>query len=196
MGGQPATTYEHWVRTLRDWSVDDSVSLTGLPPLTEESLPAGAYERLINHIRQALETAAAGWVSALSKTLASIGDPAALAVDLVALRRKLSRRLELARHPALPQVLRDAFSDAVDRSVRDAQQQIETAIKNLGRDGHTPASVVDELHRVTRENSFVAVLAYTADTPGGRFTPNYRSTDPAGPDHPVPERPRVRRIIV
>jgi hypothetical protein len=196
MRGQPATTYEYWVRTIRDWSLDDSVTLAGLPPLTEESLPAGAFERLITHINQALETAADGWVAALSKTLASIGDPAALALDLVALRRKLARRLELARHPALPQVLRDAFSGAVDRSVRDAQQQIETAIKNLSRDGRTPTSVVDALHRVTRENSFVAVLAYTADTPGGRFTPNHRLPDPPGSDPPVLERPRVRRIIV
>lgn len=197
MPGDPAaTTYEQWVRTVHAWSVDESVSLAGLPALTEDSLPAAAYDRLITHLNESLEKVADTWARSLTKVAESIGAPSDLAVDLVALRRKLARRLELARHPGLPEVLRRAYSGAVDRSVRQAQQQLEDAIKELGRSGRTPSALVDELYRVVRENSFVTVLGYTADTPGGRFTANHRPADPTPVAQSVPDRPRTRRIIL
>lgn len=182
------------MRTIQAWATDDSVSLMGLPTLTDDSMPGAAYERLITHLSDALESVADSWVAALSKVIGSLGDPHALAVDLVSLRRKLARRLELARHPSLPPILRDAFSDAVDRSVRQSQKQLEQAIVQLGRSGRAAQPVVDELHRVVRENSFVAVLSYTADQAGGRFTPNHRVAEPTGLSNSVPERTR-RRII-
>ena len=155
MPGDPAaTTYEQWVRTVHAWSVDESVSLAGLPALTEDSLPAAAYDRLITHLNESLEKVADTWARSLTKVAESIGAPSDLAVDLVALRRKLARRLELARHPGLPEVLRRAYSGAVDRSVRQAQQQLEDAIKELGRSGRTPSALVDELYRVVRGELF------------------------------------------
>lgn len=156
----------------------------------------GAYTRLIDHITAALEAVTTRWERSLSSVLSSMGDPKALAVELVGLRRKLARRLELARHASLPQVLRDAFSDAADRNIRQYQQQLEDAVKSLGRSGRAPTSLVDELHYTVKANSFVAVLGYTADVPGGRFTADHRPADPAGHVSSTPERPRGRRIIL
>lgn len=194
--GQPATTYELWVRTIRAWSNDESVSLTELPQLTEDSMPAAAYSRLIDHIAEAIGTVTARWDRALSRALDSITDPNALAMDLVSLRRRLARRLELARHPGLPEVVRTAFSEAADRDIRSYQRQLEESVNELGRSGRVPTTVVDALYRCVRENSFVAVLGYTRDTAGGRFTPDHRPADPRPDSQPSAASRRTRRIIL
>lgn len=193
---QPATVYEVWVRTLRAWATDESVSLATLPQLAEDSMPMAAYTRLIDHINAALETVTNRWDEALAKVLASMSDPRDLGQELVALRRKLARRLELARHPALPQVLRNTYSQAADKDVRTYQQQLEDAIMKLSRSGRVPTPVVDELYRAMRENSFVAVLGYAADTKGGQFTANHQLTVPHPGGGGPPDRPRGRRVIV
>lgn len=194
--GQPPTTYELWVRTIRAWSGDESVSLTGLPPLTEDSMPAAAYSRLIDHIVAALEKVTARWDQSLARALDSIGDPSVLAVNLVSLRRQLARRLELARHAGLPEVIRTAFSEAADRDIRSYQRQLEEAVSKLGRSGRVPTTVVDTLYRCVRENSFVAVLSYTVDAAGGRFTPDHRQSDVRSDIPPPTASRRTRRIIL
>lgn len=191
-----ATAYELWVRTIRVWSGDDSVSLVGLPQLTEDSMPADAYTRLINHVAEAIETVTAHWDQSLARTLESIAEPSALAVELVALRRRLARRLELARHPSLPEVVRTAFSEAADRDIRSYQRQLEEAVSKLGRAGRLPTSVVDDLFRCIRENSFVAVLSYTGDAVGGRFTPDHQPAAPRPEVQPGASSRQPRRIII
>lgn len=195
MGQPAATAYELWVRTIRAWSGDESVSLVGLPQLSEDSMPAGAYSRLIDHVAEAIETVTARWDRSLARTLESIGEPSALAMELVSLRRRLARRLELARHPSLPEVVRTAFSEAADRDIRSYQRDLEDAVSKLGRSGHVPTTVVDALYRCIRENSFVAVLNYTGAAPGGRFTPDHRPADALADNQPTTSSRRVRRII-
>lgn len=191
MVGQPGSPYEAWVERVRAWAGDESVSLEGLPQLSVESMPMASYERLIVHLNAATEAVTQKWVDELSVLLSDLPEPQEVARRLVDLRRKLARRLELARHPGLPEELRKPYSDSAEKDIRRYQQDVEESVSKLRRILPTP--VAEHYLRVVRENSFVAVLGYSSSQAGGRMTATHQPGPTSQPGRPEGRRPR--RIV-
>ncbi|HMR47861.1 MAG TPA: hypothetical protein PKE40_01200 [Arachnia sp.] len=158
------SAYESWVLALRAWARDPQVSLSGLPALAEDDYPATVFDRLITHIQTALETVNEAWLARLQAEIAEARSDFELAQTLVASRRHLARRMELADHPGLPSPLRAVLSDACTRDVRRLQDELETAFRQARAQSPADASLWDRHLEVLRTNPLTGILP--AATPG------------------------------
>ncbi|MFV0407827.1 MAG: hypothetical protein ACK5LN_13570 [Propioniciclava sp.] len=181
--------------TLRAWREDPTTPIDSLPALTDESLPRAVFDRLFEHVHTALDQATQTWERSYSKAMRESRDLHDLADRLVKLRVSLARRLQLARHPSLPEPVRQALSDDFERFVRRAQEQLEANTRAGLR--QRSASQEEELQilHVLRENSLLGVLNLDLTQDGARGSvqplpqPDFRPEDRPG-------SPRRRRTII
>lgn len=162
------TPYETWVLTLRAWGSDPTTSLDHLPPLAVETFTPDTYQRLFSHFRQALQSVADQWSEDLGKTLRLSHDRFALGHDLVQLRTRLSRRVQLVSHPSLPSEIRDSFTQQTADDIARSQQQIVEHIQSQANQGQLTRTEADGMLQVVREHSFEAVIAFGASSAGER----------------------------
>lgn len=157
--------YELWVTALRRWADDSSATLAGLPTLTEESLPPVAYQRLLRHIRETVDTVGRAAADQLSRDLAAACDAHEIEKAMVAVRPALLRRLELARHPGLPQQFRDAFEKSAVEDISRLQQDVEKAMSTSSNRYGSDRTERERSLRAVRETSLLAVLKHGYQTP-------------------------------
>ncbi|MBP7930454.1 MAG: hypothetical protein KA110_10880 [Acidimicrobiia bacterium] len=162
------TPYETWVLTLRAWGNDPMTPLDHLPSLALETFTPDTYQRLFNHLRQALQSVTTQWSDDLGKTLRLSQDRFALGHDLVQLRTRLTRRVQLVSHPSLPAEARDSFTKQTAEDIARSQQQIVDHIQRQANEGHLSRTEAEGMLDVVREHSFEAVMAFAANSAGQR----------------------------
>ena len=141
--------YETWVLTLRDWRTNPQQDLTGLPALAEEDLSPEAFSRLVDHITEAIQAVTDAWQENLSRTTQEARTDFELARALAGSRRYLRRRVELARHPGLPEALRKVLDDGCTRDVTrmqgELEQQMQGTINLISNVADATSEIVNEL---------------------------------------------------
>jgi hypothetical protein len=154
---QYSTAYETWVRRLRAWTADISTPLDDLPPLALESLPPATWDRFIQHLKKDLGRVMQDWANLLGQRLGAARSDVERSGALLDARRLAARRLMIAKHPGLPQQLRDALWDMLADTIRGVQDQLEAAAtRRDGRDlDNLGASQRLALHR---GNSLATIL--------------------------------------
>jgi hypothetical protein len=154
-----SSVYEQWVLGLRAWRSDPSTDLSHLPALDETSFPPATYDRLIDHLNEAINAFMAAWNDQLLGAVRSATDTHALARALVDARRGLAHRLVLARHPSLPETIRRQLLTQAEADIRGLQRQLEERAEHVAESasslGRTEREAALRLHR---ENSLTAVL--------------------------------------
>ncbi len=104
------SVYERWVNSLRAWAKDpENVSLLELPVLEESTFTPDTYRRLVSHILDAMRQANERWHQGLTRAWTNATTPYELSREMVSLRTTLARRVQLARHPGLPEPIQAAL---------------------------------------------------------------------------------------
>ena len=158
--------YETWVAAIRQWSLDPTVSLAALPPLRETDYDRGSFERFSVHLVSAIEGFMAGWNDQLTEAFSRAGTEHDLAVELVRLRNRLRPRVELTRHPGLPEGIRQALATGLAADLTAMQAQLEEGVRQSVSRGSVDTRRTDALLRVVRENSLHTVLSTAAPALG------------------------------
>lgn len=130
----PSTAYETWVKAVRTWRQDPRHDLTTLPPLAVDSLPPAAYDRLFAHIRDAQQHVMDRWSATFARQWADAKDDHGRIRLLIDTRVLLARRLQLAGHPGLPDMVRKEFTAGVARDIQTLQKNLEDTA--AARSGH------------------------------------------------------------
>lgn len=170
MQGHSTSAYETWVRRLRQWQADTTTPLDDLPVLDHDMFTPSTYQRLLGHIEKALEVVTQRWSERLVAAFgASSGHD--LARNLVALRPLLARRVQLAQHPSLPPVLRQALTKESSQTLARLQEELERDIERLGREGRMSRPDTETMLRAVRENSLERVVDMEIPTDGSAPRP-------------------------
>ncbi|MCF6389349.1 hypothetical protein L2K20_20435 [Mycobacterium sp. MBM] len=200
----PTSVYEAWVSALRLWGADPRHDMAGLPVLVVDSLPPAAYERLLGHLMAAQQRVMDQWSVTFTRDLAAVRDEHSRARVLLGGRVLLARRLQLARHPGLPEVVRTELANGIARDIRQLQQELEEAVMRQQPGTRLDRTQIERALYALRTNPLTAVL-----DPGfslqalldGRVEdppvpvsplPPTRGPEAADPDPPV----RRRRAII
>lgn len=163
--------------TLRAWSADARTPLEDLPPLQDDSFTPETYRRLVEHITAALQAVTEGWLAALQRAVSRAATPFELGHELVSLRARLARRVQLSTHPALPPGLRAVLEKDVRDAVAQYQRELEEAVRRQTSKARLDHASSERFLRVVRENSFASVLGFRFDL-----------GDPRPGPAPLPER--------
>ena len=166
---QGSSPYETWVLTLRAWSQDPTLSLEQLPALADDTFTPDTYGRLMNHVLAAVQAVSNRWHEGLVRTMRDAVTPFDLARELVGLRATLSRRVQLATHPALPEGVRQVLTESLRRDVERYQADLESAVQRQSAGGRVDHRAAEKMLTVVRENSFLSVLRYDVDQTGRRL---------------------------
>lgn len=153
--------YELWVGTLRSWSHDSSVSLDGLPELSETAYDRESFARFSVHLSEAVKAFMVRWDQQLGEGFARAATPHDLAVEMVRMRNLLRPRLELARHPGLPEGIRSALIAGLTADTSSIQAQLEDSVRRNTSRGSIDPGQTDTLLRIVRENSLVSIVPST-----------------------------------
>lgn len=181
------SAYESWVLTIRAWSRNPQVSLEGLPELAGDEYSPAVFDRLIAHIEQAIETVTQAWLTRLQADLGRARSEFELAQSLVSSRRLLTRRLELAGHPGLPQELRRVLTEACTRDVTRMQADLEEGFRQARSESPAQAGYWDRRLDVLRTNPITGTL------PAAQPTSVAAPPPPTQPS-PAPSRWAHRRL--
>ncbi len=154
----PASTYEQWVTAVRSWREDPRHDMSHLPTLVTDSLPPAAYERLFGHIRDAQQHVMNRWSETFARDWGAARDEQGRVRALLDTRRVLARRLQLAGHPGLPEVVRAELTNGVARDTRQLQDELEAALTK-----HQPGARIDRVQseralNMLRTNRLTAIL--------------------------------------
>ena len=142
---------------VRLWRDDPRHDLTTLPPLSVDSLPPTAYERLFDHIRAAQQRVMDRWSETFARDWGNARDDHGRVRALMATRVLMARRLQLAGHPGLPEVIRTEFTAGVARDVRTLQKELEDTV--IKQTGHRIDGVqIERTLRLLRANRLTAIL--------------------------------------
>lgn len=171
------SSYEVWVRRLRQWQRDPATPLHDLPVLEHGTFTPITYQRLMTHIEKALEAVTKRWSERLAAAFSHSSSGHELARDLVTLRPLLARRVQLAHHPHLPPALRDVLGRECIETLSKMQTELEEDLKRLGRDGRLSRTDVDTLLTTVRENSLLRVMEM--DIPQDGTIPSPRAVAPS-----------------
>lgn len=155
------SVYERWVNSLRAWAKDpENVSLLELPVLEESTFTPDTYRRLVSHILDAMRQANERWHQGLTRAWTNATTPYELSREMVSLRTTLARRVQLARHPGLPEPIQAALLSGLRADIERYQQEAETAVRTQRSAVSVDATWSDQMLAVVREHSFMAVLDY------------------------------------
>ena len=146
--------YSAWVNWLTAFGRGEDPPVEHLPVIDERYGPA-MLERLMRHVAAAFDARQKRWQEALRRDQdllsAEPGNAVtAMAVVLVDARARLAPLVALTRVAALPEPMREALRDALEKTVRSSQQTLDDS----SRDG--PA----ELRNTIRANTLLAGLRH------------------------------------
>lgn len=200
-----SSAYETWVHALRTWQSDPAYDMSGLPELTESSLPPSAYQRLLAHFNAALTSAMARWSSEFSVQWLRASSDHERERAMVQMRTKLARRLQLVANPALPKIMRDALTAGAATDIRNLQKQIEDDLTRGTENASSNRDVQERLLKVVRASSLTSILApnfpldsllqSSAAAPRSeRRVASSRDEDPSTPPRPLSVG--RRRVVV
>lgn len=153
------SVYEDWVRALRSWRQDPLTEMRQLPPLDASSFPPATYQRFVNHLNSAINDFMKRWQAQLSSMLGAATSDHARARALIDARVGLVERLNLARHPGLPEEVRKQLTMQAESDIRSLQAQLETeathvvAVSSSSNRPQREATL-----RLIRDNALTAVL--------------------------------------
>lgn len=179
--------YEMWVLALRDWAQDPHVGLTGLPTLTTEDLPPDAWSRFVEHLLAAQRTVMKKFQDRLGLLVDQARNDFELARALIESRRMLQHRVELSRHPSLPEEIREKLAESTRADIRRIQQELETLMHDGGRNAPHESAFWERRLVVVQQNPLTAVL-HTSTPP----TPS--PIPPLSPPTPTTSRWAHRRL--
>lgn len=161
-----STPYETWVLTLRAWQEDHQVSLDGLPTLADDTFTPETYQRLVQHIHNAMDRVAKEWDDGAARAFSAQLSPFDLGRGLVSLRGLLARQWQLANHSSLPDGLRIPLSDGVRRQATATQQGLEDSVRRRIAGASHDRSSWEGVLRTLRENSLTRITEYTMGADG------------------------------
>ncbi|MEV3987811.1 hypothetical protein AB0J57_02770 [Streptomyces sp. NPDC049837] len=162
--------YQEWVGFLRRWAAFEPVDPGALPPVEEGRYDGDTMARLTTHLTQALGTRLQAWADSLVRAMEGADDEFSAGRALTQARAGLQSIRLLARHPGLPERLREQLTELVDRQVPELQAQLERNLEETARAEGADAYWVEQRRRTLRDNSLTGVLAQ----------------DPAAPSSPAP----------
>lgn len=195
---QRASAYETWVLTVRAWAADPTTPLDHLPVLDDATFTPDTYDRLFRYILEALRAVSERWQAGLQRAWQTSSNSFELGRELVQLRATLSRRLQLAGHPALPEKAREILLRDTRESIACYQRELEANVTRLHTSGRVDRKELDRMLMVVRENSFVGLLDYVVGHDGSRPTPGaLPPTHPRTPAESTVRSPRWahRRVV-
>jgi hypothetical protein len=197
------SAYEAWVSGLRAWGKDPNTDLGELPKLCADSFPPPTYERLVAHIMTAQQEVMSTWQQRLARNIQSARSEHDYARTLVELRSLLGRRLQLAKHPGLPDEVRRPLAEGVERDIRRLQEDLEKAVQRPDRAGGIQLVTRERMLRLVRANSFTALLKPGFPLESLFATPAVASDDlrvqpsvPPGGNSDGPKRITRRRVVL
>ncbi len=159
MSSSSSNVYEQWVLGLRSWRADPLTNLSDLPKLDETSFPPATYNRLINHLNEAINEFMKRWNRQLSSAVGAAKEPHTLARALVDARLGLAHRLKLARHPSLPATISKQLVTQAETDIRSLQRQLEEGAQHAASSGSSVGRTEKEaILRLYRDNALTAVL--------------------------------------
>ncbi len=182
--------YAAWATRLAAWSADPSTSLDELPSLDEHTFDRNTYNRFNAKLSEALQAFMDQWSDHFVLAFGRAQGTHELAVSLVQLRNSLKPRLVLARHPGLPQAVREALESGLAKDLANIQEQIETSVRQSSSRGSVDLGGIDLLLSVVHENSMVALLTMSvgdADVP---------ASPPAAAAAAPPPPPTARKLFI
>lgn len=177
---------------LRSWRADPLTNLTHLPKLDETSFPPATYNRLINHLNEAINEFMKRWTLQLSSALGVAKEPHALARALVDARLGLAHRLKLARHPSLPETISKQLLTQAENDIRSLQRQLEEGAQHAASSGSSVGRNEKEaLLRLYRDNALTAVLdaGFSLDSVNDREVQRADAAENAIADESAPADP-------
>ncbi|MGW5868156.1 hypothetical protein ACWFRJ_39095 [Streptomyces sp. NPDC055239] len=170
--------YGAWVEFLRRWAEFEDVDPAALPAITEEQYDGATVQRLTVHLGGALDRRLKSWAGKLTLAMGSAHDEFSFGRELAQARAGLQSVRALAGHPGLPEKLRTAMTDLVDRQIPQLQDQLERFIDDAVRQGGDPRGL-EERRRTLRDNALTGVLAQGPPPPAARTAPDPWAYDPA-----------------
>ncbi|MFE6163688.1 hypothetical protein ACFQ7F_32775 [Streptomyces sp. NPDC056486] len=170
--------YQAWVEFLRRWAEFDDVDPAGLPAITEEQYDGATVQRLTGHLGSALDRRLTSWAGKLTLAMGSAQDEFSFGRELAQARAGLQSVRAMAGHPGLPQKLRTAMTELVDRQIPQLQDQLERFIDDAVRRGGDPRGL-EERRRTLRDNALTGVLAQGPPPPATGARPDPWAYDPA-----------------
>ncbi len=191
---EPSTAYEVWVLGLRKWQKNPSADLSQLPRLTADSLPPSAYSRLLTHLHTAIEAMMQDFSEKFSRGIEHARSEHEMAQVMVGLRALLYRRVELARHPSLPEEISRPLVEAARREIAALQVDLERVLTSSTDRSSSNRSRVERMLKLARDNSFTAVLDPGFGHHGGGIPTGDIPAQPAAVRHSG--SPVRRRILL
>nr|WP_313777373.1 hypothetical protein [Mycobacterium sp.] len=152
------SAYEQWVTAVRSWRQDPLHDMSQLPTLVVDSLPPAAFERLFSHIRDAQQHVMNRWADTFARDWGAARDEQGRVRALLDTRRVLARRLQLAGHPGLPEVVRAELTKGVARDTEQLQQELEEALTKQQRGARIDRFQTERALNVLRTNRLTAIL--------------------------------------
>ena len=152
------SAYEQWVMAVRAWREDPRHDMSHLPTLVVDSLPPAAFERLLVHIKDAQQHVMDRWVDTFARDWGAARDEQGRVRALLDTRRVLARRLQLAAHPGLPEVVRTELGNGVARDTRQLQQELEDAVTKQQRGARFDRVQIERALNRLRTNRLTAIL--------------------------------------
>lgn len=201
-----SSAYEAWVNAIYAWRENPRHDLSQLPTLVVESLPPSAFDRLFAHIAKAQQYVMDQWSDTFVRDWASARDEHAAMRVLMASRVVMARRLQLAGHPGLPEVVRREFTEGVARDVRKLQKDLEDlAVRQSGY--RIDRAGIERSLNLLRANRLTAILepgfplqalieGRLDTTPLPVPTVATASESRPTPDQELPPRRKYRAIII
>jgi hypothetical protein len=170
--------YQTWVELLRRWAEFDDVDPALLPSIGEEQYDGATVQRLTAHLGSALDRRFKSWAEKLTLAMGTARDEFSFGRELAQARAGLQSIRALAAHPGLPEKLRTAMTELVDRQIPQLQDQLEQYVDDAVRRGGDPRAL-EERRRTLRDNALTGVLAQGPPPPATGAAPDPWAYDPA-----------------
>ncbi|GHA97189.1 MULTISPECIES: hypothetical protein [Streptomyces] len=151
-------SYQAWADHLEDWADGGTAAVPDPPALTQDGLPADAWQRLNVRITEALGRRLQSWADALVAALAAAPDEFSAGRTLAQSRDGLRQVRAAASHPSLPEDFRNRLLASVDAQIRRLQDDIEAQLDEVAGDGPDPRWR-EARRRTVRDNRLTQVLA-------------------------------------
>lgn len=181
------SAYETWALTLKAWGTDPTTPLAHLPLLDAAVLSQATFNRLFSRIDDAMTAMMQAWQVTFVASIEAAATPHDLAVALVAARRALARRVQLARHPGLPTEVQDVLEKDTARALDEVQRQLEESVRRPSRLGRVDNASTEMMLRALRDNPLTRAMDLGANGDAGPtplvVAPTRVTTGPV-PRHP------------
>lgn len=148
--------YDTWVHRLTELGKNPDTPLDSLPTISDEVFNPATIQRLLKHVDRTNSKIMEKWEEDLKHGQSQVRSRDDFALLMVRSRKLLSKRVELATHPALPQAVRDSLYNEVEASIRDLQNQLEKSFLQ----GQSVSRIdSNSMLGVLRDNPLTAVLS-------------------------------------